>query len=97
MTRSGWRAFYSELLGLPVTYTSDDWVVIAPNQTTSGIAFQLAPDHVPPAWPNPDAPQQFHLDVMVDDVAAAVPLAEALGARRVRDGSSSIRPGTRSA
>jgi len=35
-------AFYSELLGLPVTYRSDDWVVIAQNDTTSGIAFQRA-------------------------------------------------------
>lgn len=46
-------AFYSEVLGLPVTYRSDDWVVIADNATTSGFAFQLAPDHQPPAWPDP--------------------------------------------
>lgn len=78
--------FYSELLGLlPVTYTSDDWVVIAVNDTTSGIAFQLAPDHCPPRWPDPAAPQQFHLDVMVDDVEAAIGQAVALGARQVRD------------
>jgi hypothetical protein len=48
-------------------------VVIAENDTTSGIAFQLAPDHQPPQWPNPDRPQQYHLDVMVDDVDAAEP------------------------
>jgi catechol 2,3-dioxygenase-like lactoylglutathione lyase family enzyme len=63
--------FYSALLGLPVTYTSDDWVVIARNDTTSGIAFQLAPDHQPPQWRDPSHPQQFHLDVMVDDLDAA--------------------------
>jgi catechol 2,3-dioxygenase-like lactoylglutathione lyase family enzyme len=63
--------FYSALLGLPVTYTSDDWVVIANNDRTSGIAFQLAPDHRPPRWRDPDHPQQFHLDVMVDDLVAA--------------------------
>lgn len=78
-------AFYSELLGLPVTYTSADWVVIAANDATSGIAFQLAPDHRPPTWPDPAGPQQFHLDVMVDDVAAATPKAVALGARQVGD------------
>lgn len=78
-------AFYSELLGLPITYTSDDWVVIAPNDTTSGLAFQRAADHRPPTWPDPAIPQQFHLDVMVDDVAAAVPRAIALGARQLRD------------
>jgi catechol 2,3-dioxygenase-like lactoylglutathione lyase family enzyme len=44
-------AFYSELLGLPITYQSDDWVVIAANETSSGLAFQLAPDHRPPSWP----------------------------------------------
>jgi catechol 2,3-dioxygenase-like lactoylglutathione lyase family enzyme len=79
-------AFYSELLGLPVTYRSEDWVVIAANDTTSGIAFQLAPDLQPPQWPDPDRPQQVHLDVMVEDVAAAAPLVLALGARRLAGG-----------
>ena len=64
-------AFYSELLGLPITYGSDDWVVIAKNETTSGVAFQRAPDNQPPEWRTPDRPQQFHLDVMVDDLAVA--------------------------
>lgn len=75
--------FYSELIGLPITYESDDWVVIAPNSSTSGLAFQLAPDHQRPQWPDPDHPQQFHLDVMVDDVAAAEPAVLALGARKL--------------
>jgi catechol 2,3-dioxygenase-like lactoylglutathione lyase family enzyme len=78
--------FYSELLGLPVTYRSDDWVVIAKNDNTSGIAFQLAPDHRPPQWPDPAHPQQFHLDVMVDDVTEAEPRVLALGARRLPAG-----------
>jgi catechol 2,3-dioxygenase-like lactoylglutathione lyase family enzyme len=79
-------SFYSELLGLPVTYRGDDWVVIAGNDTTSGIAFQLARDHQQPQWPDPDRPQQVHLDVMVEDVAAAAPLVLALGARRLDGG-----------
>lgn len=73
--------FYSELLGLPVTYADADWVVIAQNDTTSGVAFQRVPDHQPPQWPDPAFPQQFHLDVMVDDVGAAIARAVALGAR----------------
>ncbi|MPZ94043.1 MAG: glyoxalase [Propionibacteriales bacterium] len=77
-------AFYSELLAMPVTYTSADWVVVAANDTASGLAFQLAPDHLPPRWPDPAQPQQFHLDVMVDDVDAAEPLVLALGARLLR-------------
>jgi len=35
--------FYSQLLGWPVTYRSDDWVVVAANDTSSGLAFQLWP------------------------------------------------------
>jgi catechol 2,3-dioxygenase-like lactoylglutathione lyase family enzyme len=84
-------AFYSELIGLPITYRSDDWVVIAENDTTSGIAFQLAPNHQPPEWPNPDRPQQFHLDVMVDNVDAAGPLVLNLGARRLYSKDSASR------
>src|SRR5918996_879765 len=63
--------FYSELVGLPITYRSDDWVVVSVTDRTSGVAFQRAPDHRPPAWPDPARPQQFHLDVMVDDLDAA--------------------------
>jgi catechol 2,3-dioxygenase-like lactoylglutathione lyase family enzyme len=73
--------FYSELLGLPIRYRSDDWVVVARDDTSSGLAFQLAPDHQPPHWGDPTRPQQFHLDVMVDDVEGAQPQVLALGAR----------------
>src|SRR6266536_95621 len=34
-------AFYSELLGLPVTWQEADFAVVARNDTASGIAFQL--------------------------------------------------------
>ena len=77
--------FYSELLGLPVTYRSADFVVIAEDGAHSGFAFQLAPDHQPPRWPDPQYPQQFHIDVMVDDVEAARPLVLGLGARHLQD------------
>ena len=76
-------AFYSALLGQPITYDSDDWVVVADRQNGSGLAFQLAPDHQPPQWPDPARPQQFHVDVMVDDLAAAAAEVVALGARRL--------------
>jgi len=79
-------AFYSELIGLPVSYRSDDWVVIAETETTSGFAFQLAPDHRPPQWPDPERPQQVHLDVMVDELAVAEPRVLALGARQLPEG-----------
>jgi catechol 2,3-dioxygenase-like lactoylglutathione lyase family enzyme len=84
-------AFYAELFGLPVTYRSHDWVVVSRNNTTSGIAFQRAPDLKPPQWPDPDRPQQFHLDVMVDDVDTAESEVLALGARRLSGVDDSYR------
>jgi catechol 2,3-dioxygenase-like lactoylglutathione lyase family enzyme len=79
-------AFYGELLGLPITYESTDWVVIADDDTTSGFAFQLAPDHQPPQWPDPSRPQQFHLDVMVEDLDTGERQVLGLGARRLSGG-----------
>jgi catechol 2,3-dioxygenase-like lactoylglutathione lyase family enzyme len=81
--------FYSALLGQPVTYASDDFTVVADDDTTSGLAFQLAPDHRPPTWPSPHVPQQMHLDVMVEDVAAATPGVLALGATLL-DGAAGV-------
>ena len=75
--------FYCGLLGQPITYRSDDFVVVSDNDTTSGLAFQLAPGHQPPSWPDPAWPQQMHLDVMVEDVGAAGPRVLALGATKL--------------
>jgi catechol 2,3-dioxygenase-like lactoylglutathione lyase family enzyme len=80
-------AFYSALLGQPITYRSDDWVVVAEDETSSGLAFQLAPGNLPPTWPDSAVPQQFHLDIMVEDVVAAGPCVPALGATKL-DGES---------
>ena len=83
---SALAAFYAALLGQPVTYRSEDWVVVAEDDTTSGLAFQRAPDHRPPRWPDPASSQQVHLDVMVEDLAAAGAAVLALGARRLPAG-----------
>lgn len=49
------------------------------------IDFQLAPDHVPPDWPDGE-PQQAHLDVYIDDDIATVhEEAIALGARLLKE------------
>lgn len=77
--------FYAALLGQPITFASDDFVVVAKNDTTSGLAFQRAADYRPPTWPNPSIPQQMHLDVMVEDVAEATPHVLSLGAVQLRD------------
>ncbi|BEP15136.1 VOC family protein [Acidothermaceae bacterium B102] len=78
--------FYAELLGLPVTYRSDDFVVVAANDTSSGFGFQRVADHRQPAWPDPARPQQLHLDVMVDDLDTAEAQVLALGARLLPEG-----------
>jgi catechol 2,3-dioxygenase-like lactoylglutathione lyase family enzyme len=83
-------AFYSELLGLPVTYDRDGFAVVSVNDRTSGLAFQLARDHKPPTWPDDAVPQQVHLDVMVDDVAAAAERVVAIGARRLSAGTGEV-------
>jgi hypothetical protein len=75
--------FYSGLLDLPITYDSDDFVVVAPNDRTSGLAFQRAAGHRPPTWPRPTVPQQMHLDVMVEDPEAAGRHVLRLGATRL--------------
>ena len=75
--------FYSRLLDQPVTYDSEDFVVVAADDESSGLAFQRAPGHRPPTWPDPAVPQQMHLDVMVEDVDAARDPVVRLGARRL--------------
>ena len=75
-------AFYSELLGMPITREDDDWVEIT---DTDGrrLAFQQALDLRVPHWPDPERPQQYHLDVMVDDVEEAEKRVLELGAARL--------------
>jgi catechol 2,3-dioxygenase-like lactoylglutathione lyase family enzyme len=75
--------FWSAVLGQPVTYRSPDFCVVAANDTSSGLGFQLAPDHVPPSWP--DQPVRMHLDVMTDDVEDAGRRVVELGARHLAD------------
>jgi catechol 2,3-dioxygenase-like lactoylglutathione lyase family enzyme len=75
-------AFYAELLGLRVTRDEDDWVEIA-DASGRRVSFQKAPGLRPPRWPDLDYPQQFHLDVLVDDVDVAERQVLALGATRL--------------
>ncbi|MBB4957645.1 VOC family protein [Micromonospora polyrhachis] len=75
--------FYSELLGLPVTSDDGGWVVIGGGEGEARLAFQQAPGLREPRWPDPERPQQLHLDVLVDDVEAAEAKVLALGAKRL--------------
>ncbi|MFF5178950.1 VOC family protein [Micromonospora sp. NPDC000316] len=80
-------AFYAELLGLPLVEgdtDDDEWVVLGgPPGHQPRLAFQRALNLRAPDWPDPERPQQFHVDVTVDDVEAAEKAVLALGARRL--------------
>jgi catechol 2,3-dioxygenase-like lactoylglutathione lyase family enzyme len=72
--------FYSDVLGGQVTSVDDDWVVLSVDGLR--LAFQRVEDFAAPQWPNGERPQQFHLDLTVDDVDAAEPRVLALGATK---------------
>jgi len=78
-------SFYADLTGWETTDKDTDWITL---RTGDGqdVAFQRAPDHVPPRWPGQDHPQQVHLDLFVDGREAAAERAVALGATRLADG-----------
>ena len=76
-------SFYAQLTGWKVTYNDGEWVVVSAGEESSGLAFQLAPNFQPPQWPDPNHPQQVHVDIMVDDISAAETQVLALGARRL--------------
>src|SRR5436190_23611253 len=75
--------FYRSLIGGDLSYDADelDWVVLEP-EPGRRFAFQQADDYAPPTWPVGERPQQFHIDLTVDDIDVAEPAVLDLGARR---------------
>lgn len=74
-------AFYGAITGWPIVRDDGDWVQLG-NDAGVSLAFQRAPDHVPPNWPDPSRPQQAHLDFDVIDLDAAAEQVLAIGARK---------------
>ena len=76
--------FYATVTGWSLRGESEDdeeWVqLVSPQGAT--LAFQLAPDHQPPAWPSDDRPQQLHLDFDVNDLDAGEAAVLAAGATK---------------
>ncbi len=56
------------------------------------VGVQLAPNHVPPDWPNGAPPQQIHLDLWVEDINEARTTVMSLGARVLKPAESSDSP-----
>lgn len=80
----GLAAFYGELLGM--RQIRKDWLVIAEDQDRPmRLAFDEPSDDPPPQWPDPEYPQQVHLDIVVADLPTAEELVLGLGATRLQD------------
>jgi catechol 2,3-dioxygenase-like lactoylglutathione lyase family enzyme len=71
--------FYAALLDKPVTYQGEGMAMIG-EDGAQPVLFQQVSDYRPPRWPDPAFPQQFHLDVTVEDVDAAEVAVLKLGA-----------------
>ncbi|MGW4371467.1 VOC family protein [Nocardia takedensis] len=75
--------FYGRLMGGDIVTDDPDWVVLA-DPSGQRFAFQIAPDYRPPEFPDTTGSQQFHLDVLVEDVDAAEKKVLAAGATLVQ-------------
>lgn len=79
-------AFWAGLLDGSVQASSDRWRNVWIDSNWQ-IGVQLAPDHVPPTWPDNQIPQQMHFDlyvVGVDALDTATDTVTALGGRVLR-------------
>lgn len=75
-------AFYRELLGWSASTDEPDWVTLDNPAGGLGLSFQSQSDYRRPAWPAKPTDQQMmtHLDILVEDLEAAVAHAVAVGA-----------------
>ena len=75
-------AFWAGVFDGRVVEDNDDgWHSVIDADGRWRIGVQLAPDHVPPDWPDGTPQQQIHLDLHVDDPASAHDQVISLGAR----------------
>lgn len=76
--------FYATMLGWQVVDDDPEWTDIR-SEDGQYLSFQRAENLLPPRWPDPAYPQQFHLDIRVDDIASAEREVLRLGATFVAD------------
>jgi catechol 2,3-dioxygenase-like lactoylglutathione lyase family enzyme len=81
----GLARFYQRLLDWPLRDDTDQWATLRPADGGPGLSFQLETDHERPVWPPVPGTQQMqqHLDILVDDLAAAGAVAEEAGAVQI--------------
>jgi catechol 2,3-dioxygenase-like lactoylglutathione lyase family enzyme len=81
--------FYSDLLGMPVTYDGPEGSLISGDGKS--LMFQQVGEYNPPQWPDPAYPQQAHLDIIIGDLDAGEARALELGASRLPGGGETFR------
>ncbi len=72
--------FYGAMLDWKVEISAD-WADVRADYGQC-ISFQQVEGYTPPRWPAQEAPQQMHLDVIVDDLDAAEAAVLDLGATK---------------
>ncbi|QDB79914.1 VOC family protein [Georgenia sp. 311] len=73
--------FWAGVLGGTVEADGDWHEIVVDGKPC--VAVQLAPEHVPPQWPDGE-PQQIHLDLWIDDITEGHEHVMALGARLLK-------------
>jgi hypothetical protein len=76
---AGLARFYGAALGLPVRYSSDDFVLLG-RDGAPGLGFVRQADYRPPTWPDPAHGKQAHLELGVEDLDTAQARMLSLGA-----------------
>ncbi|KMO94568.1 VOC family protein [Streptomyces roseus] len=62
--------FYGDALGLPIAYSTDDFVLLG-REGSAGLGFNRLADYRRPTWPDPSQEKQAHIELGVDDLDAA--------------------------
>lgn len=75
--------FYGQLLGWEIGDEEPGWVTLLNPAGGVKLAFHIEDVYTPPVWPSQPGEQIImeHLDIQVDDLAAACAHAQACGAR----------------
>ncbi|MGW5128239.1 VOC family protein [Streptomyces sp. NPDC004069] len=71
--------FYGDALGLPVAYSSDDFILLG-QEGSAGLGFNRLADYRRPTWPDPSQEKQAHIELGVDDLESAQAHLLTLGA-----------------
>jgi catechol-2,3-dioxygenase len=85
----GLARFYADLLGMEVSYSGPEGALITGDGPS--LMVQQVSDYNAPRWPDPDRPQQAHLDIAVEDLDAGEARALELGAARLAADAETFR------